>query len=255
LAFEDNWPNKGDYDMNDLVLNYRYTYVTNAQNQVVTIQTDYSIAAAGASFKNGFGLQLPIPASSVQSVTGESIKGSYISLASNGVENGQTNAVIIPFDNTDNLINNPDGSFFVNTLSSKPKVTGTTESILITLTSPISQSTLLPSAFNPFLISNGRRGYEIHLPGYAPTNKATVALFGTGNDSSVPNSGRYYLSTDNWPWAINFTDQFIYPLETVNISLAYPNFLGWASSGGLSLTDWYSNTAAGYRITSDLYLQ
>jgi len=255
LAFEDNWPTKGDYDMNDLVLNYRYTYVTNAQNQVVTIQTDYNIAAAGASFKNGFGLQLPIPASAVQSVTGEVLKSNYITLASNGVESGQTNAVIIPFDNTDDLINNPDGAFFVNTLNSKAKVTGTTASVLITLTSPIAQSTLTPSAFNPFLISNQRRGYEIHLVGYAPTSKANTKLFGTGDDSSVPGSGRYYISADNWPWALNFTDQFIYPIETVGINIAYPNFLTWASSGGTSYTDWYSNTAAGYRVTSDLYLK
>jgi len=255
LAFEDNWPNKGDYDMNDLVLNYRYTYVSNAQNQVVTIQTDYSIAAVGASFKNGFGLQLPIPASAVQSVTGQSIKGNYLSFASNGVESGQTKAVIIPFDNTDNLINNPDGAFFVNTLSTKPKVTGTTASVLITLTSPIAQSTLTPSAFNPFLISNQRRGYEVHLAGYVPTDKATTKLFGTGDDSSVPNSGRYYLSADNWPWAMNFTDQFVYPLETISVNVAYPNFLGWAASGGSLLTDWYSNTSSGYRVTSDLYLK
>lgn len=255
IAFEDNWPNKGDYDMNDLVLNYRYTFVTNAQNQVVTIQTDYNIAAAGATFKNGFGLQLPIPASAVQSVTGEVLRGSYITLASNGVESGQTNAVIIPFDNVNDLINNADGSFFINTYSYEPKVTGTTASVLITLTSPIAQSTLTPASFNPFLISNQRRAYEVHLPGYAPTNKANTQLFGTGDDSSVPGSGRYYLSADNWPWAINFSDQFIYPLETINVSVAYPNFMAWASSGGTSYTDWYSNTGAGYRITSDLYLK
>lgn len=255
LAFEDNWPNKGDYDMNDLVLNYRYTYVSNAQNQVVTLQTDYSIAAVGASFKNGFGLQLPIAASAVQSVSGQSIKGNYISLASNGVESGQSKAVIIPFDNTDNLINNPAGTFFVNTKTSLPKVTGTTASILITLASPVAQSALTPSAFNPFLISNQRRAYEVHLAGYSPTDKADAKLFGTGDDSSVPGSGRYYLSTDNWPWAMNFSDQFIYPLETIGVNEAYPNFLNWASSGGTSFTDWYSNTGAGYRVTSDLYLK
>lgn len=255
LAFEDNWPNKGDYDLNDLVLNYRYTYVSNAQNQVVTIQTDYNIAAVGASFKNGFGVQLPIPASAVQSVTGQSIKGNYITLASNGVESGQTKAVIIPFDNTDNLINNPDGAFFVNTLTSKAKVTGTTASIFITLASPVAQSTLIPSAFNPFMISNQRRGYEVHLAGYSPTDKANAKLFGTNDDSSVPASGRYYLSADNWPWAINFSDKFTYPLETVGINVAYPHFLDWASSGGSSYADWYSNTSSDYRITSDLYLK
>ena len=255
IAFEDNWPSKGDYDLNDLVLGYRYTFVTNAKNQVVTIQADYNIVAAGASFKNGFGLQLPIAASAVQSVTGELFKNSYIQLASNGVEAGQTKAVIIPFDNTDAMINNPDFSFFVNTENSKNKVVGTTSTVLITLTTPIAQTSLDVSTFNPFLISNGRRGYEIHLPGYAPTDKATTKLFGTADDASVPAQGKYYLSTANWPWAINFTTPFVYPLEGINITTAYPFFATWAGSAGASYADWYSNTAAGYRVTSNLYLK
>jgi len=254
IAFEDNWPSKGDYDMNDLVLNYRYTFVTNAQNQVVTIQCDYNAAAVGASFKNGFGLQLPIAASAVQSVTGQLFKSNYITLAANGVEAGQTKAVIIPFDNSDLMLDNPDGSFFVNTETSKAKVTnGITSSVLITLTTPIAQSSLDVSTFNPFLISNGRRGYEIHLPGYVPTDKADTKLFGTADDTSVPASGKYYLSATNMPWAINFTTPFVYPIEGVNITLAYPNFAAWAASAGLSFTDWYSNTASGYRVTTDLY--
>jgi LruC domain-containing protein len=255
IAFEDNWPSKGDYDMNDLVLNYRYTFVSNAQNQVVTIQADYNIAAAGASYKNGYGVQLPIAASAVKSVTGELFKDTYIQLAANGVEAGQTNAVIIPFDNTDELINNPDFSYFVNTENSKPKVTSNNSTVLITLNSPIAISTFTPSAFNPFLISNGRRGYEIHLPGYAPTNKADPKLFGTADDASVPSSGRYYLSADNWPWAINYDEPFVYPLETVSIINAYPHFTDWAKSAGSLFTDWYSNTAVDYRNTADLYLQ
>lgn len=255
IAFEDNWPSKGDYDMNDLVLNYRYTLVSNAQNQVVTVQADYSIAAAGASFKNGFGVQLPIPASAVKSVTGQLFKNNYIQLASNGVEAGQANAVIIPFDNTDELINNPDFSFFVNTENSKDKVVGNTSTVLVTLNSPIAISTFTTSAFNPFLISNGRRGYEIHLPGYAPTDKADPKLFGTADDASIPNQGKYYISNDNWPWAINYSDQFVYPIEGVNISLAYPHFTDWAASAGSLFTDWYTNTAAGYRNSTNLYLK
>lgn len=241
--------------MNDLVLNYRYTFVSNAQNQVVTIQADYNVAAVGASFKNGFGLQLPIAASAVQSVTGQLFKNSYITLASNGVEAGQTKAVIIPFDNTDAMINNPDFSFFVNTENSKNKVSGITSSVLVTLTTPIAQASLDVSTFNPFLISNGRRTYEIHLPGYAPTDKADAKLFGTGDDASVPSQGKYYLSTANWPWAINYTTPFVYPIEGVNITNAYLHFADWAGSAGVSYPDWYSNTATDYRAPANLYLK
>lgn len=254
IAFEDNWPIKGDYDMNDLVVNYRYTLVLNAQTQAVTLQGDYSIAASGASYKNGFGVQLPFAASTVKSVTGQQTISNYIQFASNGVEAGQTNAVIIPFDNHEALLHSPDYSFFINTLNAKDKIQGTPASVLVTFVSPVSVSGLSITSLNPFLISNLRRGYEIHLPGYAPTDKANTALFGAGDDASLIAGRSYYTSRENWPWAINFNDtSFKYPLETVIITDAYPHFADWAASGGGSFADWYSNLTTGYRVNSNIY--
>jgi LruC domain-containing protein len=253
IAFEDNWPKKGDYDLNDLVVSYRYTFINNAQNQVVNLKGEYSVAASGASFKNGFGVQLPIAASAVSSVTGQQFIGNYITRANNGVEAGQSKAVIIPFDNHEALIRNPDGAFFINTKSDKDRVTGNIATVNITFTSPVAQSGLQVASFNPFLISDMRRGYEIHLPGYVPTDKATSNLFGTDDDASAPTSGKYYISKENWPWAINFGGSFSHPFELQPINEAYTRFADWAASGGTSYTDWYSNTASGYRNTSKIY--
>lgn len=256
IAFEDNWPKKGDFDLNDVVVKYRYTFVANGKNEVVTIQGDYNVTAVGASFKNGFGVQFPFAASAVQKVDGQKFKDNYITRAANGVEAGQSKAVIIPFDNTDAMINNPDNAFFVNVLANRDKVTnGATSSVLITLSSPVAQSTLTMATINPFLISNARRGYEIHLPGYLPTDKADTKLFGTDDDTSAPSSSRYYLAKDNLPWAINYADNFTYPLEQVKITDAYLHFADWASSGGTLYPDWYTNTAAGYRALPNLYLK
>ncbi len=94
LAFEDLWPGQGDYDLNDLVVDYRTKTVTNALNNIVDIKSDYYVRAAGSAFKNGFGFQIDgLLPGQIASVSGCSVKGSYISLASNGVENGQTKAV------------------------------------------------------------------------------------------------------------------------------------------------------------------
>lgn len=256
IAFEDNWPKKGDFDLNDMVVKYRYTFTSNAKNQVVSMTGDYLVAASGASFKNGFGVQLPVSASAVQSVSGYKLSsGTYISLAANGVESGQSKAVIIPFDNHDLMVHNADYSFFINTLNAKDKVTSQTASVVVNFVSPVDAATLKASAFNPFLISNLRRGYEVHLPGFAPTDKADSKLFGTDDDKSSASTGKYYLSADNQPWAINFTESFSYPLETININQAYLHFADWALSGGTTYTDWYSNTAAGYRNTNNIYLK
>ncbi|WP_162618756.1 LruC domain-containing protein [Pedobacter yulinensis] len=253
LAFEDNWPNTGDFDVNDLVVNYRYAYVSNAANNVVEMTGYYLPVAAGADFKNGFGVQLPVAASSVASVSGQSLQNGYISLAANGTEAGQAKAVIIPFDNHENLLKNADGSSQINTVPGKPKATAAQATVKVTFTSPIAQGTLVNNALNPFSISNKRRGYEIHLSNYAPTDKADKTLFRTGADNSLPASNRYYMDANNAPWALNFPDAFAYPAEAKSIKSAYLNFDAWAKSGGTQYTDWYISTAAGYRSEGNIF--
>jgi len=253
LAFEDFWPVKGDYDLNDLVVNYRYTFIKNAQNAVLEMTGEYMPVAAGATYKNGFGVQLPFAASKVSSVTGQSLLSSYIQLASNGVEAGQTNAVIIPFDNHQNLLSSSDVSGQVNTDPSKPKVTGTKATVVVKFGSAVAASDFGLAPFNPFLISDKRRGYEIHLPNNVPTDKANKTLFGTIDDNSNIAGSRYYLNKDNAPWAISFPDAFSYPIESKSISDTYLHFLDWAKSGGSSYTDWYINTTSGYRNSSNIY--
>ncbi len=251
VAFEDNWPLQGDYDMNDLVISYQYNLVTNAKNQVVEIYGNFAPIAAGATYQNAFGVQLPFTSATVSSVTGQRLGNGYIKQNSNGTEAGQTNAVIIPFDGTKQMISNIDGNSFINTLASEPKVKGDTSHVYVKLTSPL--SSIDPSTFNPFCISNMRRGYEIHLPGSAPTSLANTALFGTGNDASVPSEGFYYVTKNNYPFAINFAQPFAYPTETTPIYSAYLHFLDWSGSAGSTFTDWYSNTASGYQNTNKIY--
>ncbi|WP_345953177.1 LruC domain-containing protein [Mucilaginibacter sp. PAMB04168] len=253
IAFEDNWPKKGDFDLNDLVINYRYTFTSNANNQVVQLKGEFLPLASGASFKNGFGIQLPVAASTVSAVSGQNLTTGIISRAANGVEAGQSKAVIVPFDNHENLLRNPDGAFFINTLMDKNKVTGSVATVIVDFASAVSASTLQVSNFNPFLISNGRRGYEIHLPGFAPTDKATTSLFGTDDDASAPASGKYYLSKENYPWAINFVGEYKYPVELQPVTGAYLHFAEWAQSGGTLFPDWYSSVLAGFRDNSKIY--
>src|SRR5690606_6148145 len=83
LAFEDQWPDMGDYDLNDLVVNYRYAFISNAQNNVVDLNADFNVVAVGASFENGFGVEFPFSASLVKQVAGQRLISSYIQTQSN----------------------------------------------------------------------------------------------------------------------------------------------------------------------------
>ncbi len=105
LAFEDLWPGKGDYDFNDLVLDYRFTLVTNASNKISDIKADFVIKAIGAGFSNGFGFQLPN--SNIQNdflnISGYNLQENYITLNENGTESGQDKITVIVFDNSKNI--------------------------------------------------------------------------------------------------------------------------------------------------------
>ena len=253
LAFEDNWPMQGDYDLNDVVVSYQYKYISNAKNNVVEIFGSFAPIATGAVYDNGFGLQFPFATSLVQTVTGQKLSSGYIKTNANGTEANQKNAVIIPFDNAHSMIKYADGGLFINTKSDMQKAAGDTSNVYVSFTSPISLTTLGISSFNPFLISNQRRGYEVHLPNFAPTNLVDNTLFGTQNDASNPGAGIYYVTKDNHPWGLNFTETFSYPIETVSIDQAYLHFLDWAKSGGASYKDWYKNTGAGYQNAKNIY--
>jgi len=207
LAYEDMWPGTGDYDFNDLVIDYNFNQITNAENKVVEIYGEFILKAFGASFHNGFGIDLGISPNLITSVTGYKVQESWVDLNSKGLENNQTNAVIIVFDDTYNLMTHV-GGIGVNTNPTYSFVTPDTTNIHIILSQPTSLAEIGIPPYNPFLIVNQDRTVEIHLPNLAPTDLADVSLFGTYRDNSNPANGRYYKTENNLPWAIKLIEKF-----------------------------------------------
>jgi LruC domain-containing protein len=249
VAFEDLWPGKGDYDFNDLVVDYNYAIITNASNKVVEIDANYQLRAVGASYNSGFGIQMNVSPNVISSVTGT--KTSTITLNGNGTESGQSKAVVVVFDAAKSLMT-ANGGAYVNTEMAYSKVTPVSIPVVIKFSTPQNLSDLGTSPFNPFLIADGVRGREVHLPNNAPTSKADLSILGTADDNSIVASGRYYKTKKNLPWALNIPVQFAYPVEKAAITSAYPNFAVWAESNGASATAWYTNTAAN-RVASKIY--
>lgn len=251
LAFEDQWPSEGDYDLNDLVVSYRYKFVINGSNKVVDVVSELKPVAAGASFQNGFGIQFPFQPSVVGSSAGQKLSaGSYVSLASNGVEAGQSQAVIIPFDTYRTVFNS--SSSYINTNANAAKINSDTVRVKLTFNSPQSDSFTSGVPFNPFMISNMERGREVHLVGANPTSLGNVNLAADGKYKINVAAGKYYITTENKPFALNFVTDFKYPLEKINIAEGYVHFSEWAASGGNLYKDWYLEKT-GYRKTEKLY--
>lgn len=238
LAFEDQWPFTGDYDMNDVVVNYSYNVITDAANKVVRVEATYVLRATGGSFQNGFGVQFPVKYSNVSGVSGATL------------EENQSKATLIVFTN----MHQHNSQW--NTIPNGGTCAPTTFNVAFNITDGPSLAEFGLSAYNPF-IWNGTagfgRGYEIHLPGKLPTNLADNALFGTGRDGSDLNTGDTYVTKNTrFPWAINIPANFNYPIEKADINTAYTKFATWVSSGGTQFNNWYTNTS-GYRNAANIY--
>lgn len=252
LAYEDLWPSQGDYDFNDLVVDYEVDHILNGANQLVEIESDWTVRAIGAGFRNGFGFAFDgLAPSAVSSVSGQNLNAGLITNNGNGTEQGQSDATIIVFDNAFNVLPNP-GTSFVNTVPGQTTVAPETVSNTIVFSAPQVQSQVGLPPYNAFIFANATRGREVHLANKPATDLADASLFGTGADATDPGNEVYYKTANGLPWAINIAEPFAYPQEFAPIDDAYLNFATWATSGGTINTDWFTD-AAGNRDASKLY--
>lgn len=225
LAYEDNWPNQGDYDMNDVVIYYSATIVKSTEDKwkenLVRTTTTFKPVNNGASFTNGFGFQLDeVEKKNISSVR-VSQEGNIIS---ESLEPEADRAVIIVFSDLKSVLNKP-----------------ITVVIEYSKFNDIKDTEEVRPPYNPFIFVN-KRSHEVHLPGYKPTSLVDESLRGTGNDLDKDDNGKamYYISKDNMPFAINLSNvEFKWPSENTSITTYYPSFKLWKESNGASNKDWY----------------
>ena len=235
LAFEDKWPKKGDYDFNDLVIDYTYEFAKNAKNQIGSMRATFKTRIVGATFQLGFGFQLDdLAVEDILSVTGA--EAPSIETDVNGLETFQAKPVIVVMDNIHEKMGSTPGNFVNTAKGSRAKKHSI--SVVINFSDPIDDV----GQINPFIFTENLRYVEVHQKGFAPTDKAAPSFFGTEDDASS-GTDTYQTST-GMPWVLNFPTQFTPPAERTSLGGAYPNFTSWVSSNGSADTDWYTPAKA-----------
>lgn len=234
IAFEDLWPDKGDYDVNDLVMDFRICTYSNSSNLVTKLKIDYNVRASGSTYVLGCAFQLDqVLASQVQSVTGQTLgSGNFFTTASNGAEADVNLAVIPLFNSQIDLLSY---SGFLNTDTNIAHINTPDYAVTVKFLEGLSQSKFSVSKINFFITANSR-GREIHLPGYTYTTKFLTSL--TNGASLYP--GDVFKFIDGMMWGLMIPQTFNYPVERAAIYNAYTHFAEWATSGGTSFADWYS---------------
>lgn len=248
LAFEDLWPSNGDYDINDLVLDFnveeRYDDNTWELTEMVF---KYKVRAIGASRTIGFATTLP---------------GYYVATGQPTSSNGLATWVsehntLVFFNNARDAVNDVSNEFF-NTEHSKPYISDAeiVHEIILPVTEDWgkrSKMVWIPwmsAPFNPFIYINNNPGYQIHLkhypvkPGYM--NMALFNMDDDNSDVSYPSFPQSFQNHNYLPWGFYLAESISYPVERASILQAFPNFADWALSDGWDYQDWYLSPNLNY---------
>jgi len=254
IAFEDNWPFVGDYDMNDLVVRMR-TRIHRDSQGLTQVNMEGYVTAVGAYYKNGFGIRLPgIPSDAIDEQNLE-FHISDLAVAPSPLEPNRKEAIFII---TDNLYKHVSPGVECDYYRTEKKCDSDPEfkfSLSVPFLSP--QNVKLSGVFDPFLFATPGayhgahfveppgRSYEIHLKNQAPTEAFDVSLFaGVGQDASDASNGYYFQTATGMPWALEIGTQWRHPVGFTELSKAYPKFPGFATSNGARNKDWYMESNA-----------
>lgn len=265
LVYEDDWPQQGDFDFNDVAMYYRVDKVTDTNGDILRYDIYGNLRAYGADFANGFAVK-------IDGIATGAVDSSRTKLVVNGVtkhftqilESGTTDAVVIISENLKNEISAPAcsgglGAYYrVWTGCSSDAVDQFQFEASIPFTTPITSASAPSMPLNPFIFgtpgidhgdgtrASDGRAIEIHLKNYDVTSKANTTYFGTDDDTSVYVDGDCpgvncdtYHNANGVPWAIVVDTPWDHPNEGTNILTAYPDLETFATSGGVSNTDWY----------------
>lgn len=231
-AFEDEWPKAGDYDMNDVLVQYTYQKVFNIFNEILsesfTFKTLYNKSTV---FTNGLGFILSNEgnAQSIEYFIRKENEKDFTVASGADKFTRESNAIIL----TDNVKTNPNAEYKV-TFKYGDKNSNKKQEISI----------------DAFIYRPSKEGnrLEVHCPMKKPTSKVDTSLFGQYEDCSKPNEGIYYVSNQEniYPFAFYLSNANANDIaelknfdknEKKSISEIYPKFIDWAKYG--TNADWY----------------
>jgi len=250
LAFEDNWPYQGDFDMNDLVV-YQQTAIHSKPAGITRVSIKGEIAAVGAAYHNGFAIRLPgIKRSEVDMDGIEFTINNQVVTDFTPLEWDRNEAILMIAYNLWDYVGTGELCLFYRTEEGCGSNIQMSFGISVPMVSPVDVK--LSGRLDPFLfatpgawhgghfVTAPGRSYEIHLKNQEPTEAFDPALFNhAGEDVSEPDLELYYLTDQGLPYALEIGTRWDYPIEYRDIGHAYPLFAEFATTGGLQSPHWY----------------
>lgn len=234
VAFEDMYPDTGDYDFNDVVVAHRLLNTLDSAGNVVAISGDAFLVARGAGgFNHRWSLDIPINQAGVN-------VGAFIC-------NVRKDASSAEIANSDTLKNSDALACVVENAGQVARIVGFRDTLA-----------LLPSmnthaGDSPSLGSVPHLNFSIALSAPVPVaavgaaspwieiNRSLTPMSTVPLGSSTRQVGLASRDPQNKPYAMLIPSDWRVPVEGTDIGLAYPNFANFVTSAGGSNANWYQS--------------
>ena len=247
--FEDLWPQKGDYDMNDACVEYIQGTYKDKWNDTYGETFSFKPRQNFATKKNGIAFRLiggdRDEVDSKGNKTKKRISGYHIPAEVKLYLGNKDITEQLEYDE-ENLI-----FYVIPDTKKNPGLTYTVEFLHIPDGSPQYYERNYKdykSQIDVFLYrKEGDKNWEVHTKGMEPTPKMNFDYFGKGDDLSKPSEGIYYVRAGNYPYALFLNGQQIDKMSKIfdienegfTLDVMYPKYTKWVETEGIENSNWY----------------
>jgi LruC domain-containing protein len=265
--FEDLFPYKGDYDFNDIVVDYEAVAWNSSEGVTGKMEYTFTLKADGGTLTNGF-------AFSIDGLVSSAVSNVLFGNSASSFEEDDEAVFILANDFSFS------GFGYMNNMSNGNTTTEyPTSTVSFEINGASASDVFWGEKLNPMIfqnLDNGKRN-EIHLKFKQPSSTAELTLVGQGDDitlledvlfegdwtnatpaerfwaqslhqgqsTTLPATTNTYTDRNGYPWAMHVDINVKHPYEQVDINDAYPNFSNWVESNGVSSTTWFLSEVSG----------
>lgn len=222
LIFEDLWPCQGDYDFNDLILNYNVVEGKNGDNDITEIDFNFKVPALGGAFNNYTVLRVyDIDNNAALSRSDEE------SINVERVHDLTNQTTLFYFEDLKSYYSN-----------NSAEVINTREKTFNTILELSGTVTGVDGMYDAFMLKDGDETAEVH-PNVVDGIQGVSSFFNSELSGCHEGAVIDFKTDDGFPWGIVVPIEWQWPKEGIDILDAYPDFRVFVeSSPGL---DWYSS--------------
>jgi LruC domain-containing protein len=226
VGYEDLYPQKGDYDFNDLTVAYQVRFGINSDNRVVSIRGSAYLLTRGAGYNHKWRLRIDLPAGASAGLSCSTFLDPQDDYALQDCDSSEPNrtsgtADIVMFDQTGVIFPAPPGDVVTNTRKGQAYEIGPKSTFRLDFDTPLSLAVIADAPFDPYL-----------------------TVLNTGENVQLLQVNPEFKDENGFPFGMLLPSQWLPPNEYFDISDVYPRFDTFVTSGGTSDQDWSNNYKA-----------